>query len=181
MYRSLSAGSRHIMEPDCPAGSRVWSDLLLWRSNQFVYLHGRYAWICGASSRPHPSRFLHLEHTSSGGPSAPRATCIPMIPASCGEGLPTEICYRQAAQALRATVLQASMSQAPMSQAPKMAPPLHQPLPFSRSWPATPYQQVVQLPSKPKGRGVTFDSSADKLVATGGQDTNGHRRQRTQG
>ena len=46
--------------------------------------------------RPHPSRFLHLEHTSSGGPSAPRATCIPIILASCGEGLTTENCYEPA-------------------------------------------------------------------------------------
>ena len=29
-------------------------------------------------------------------PSTPRATCIPMIPASRGEGLPTESRYRQA-------------------------------------------------------------------------------------
>ena len=96
MYGSLSAGSPHIMEPDCPAGSRVWSDLLWRKSNWSEYLHGKYAWIRGTSSRPHPSRFLHLEHTSSGGPSAPRATCIPTIPASHGEGLLTESCYRQA-------------------------------------------------------------------------------------
>ena len=62
-----------------------------------------------------------------------------------------------------------------------MVPPLCQPLPSSGSWPATPYQQAVQPPSKPKGKGVTFDSSADKLVAVGGQDANGHGRQRTQG
>ena len=85
------------------------------------------------------------------------------------------------AQALRAKVPQASTSQAPMLQAPQMAPPLCQPLPSSRSRPATPYQQVVQPPSKPKGRGVTFNSSTDKPAATGGQDTNGHGRQRTQG
>ena len=85
------------------------------------------------------------------------------------------------AQVLRATVPQVSMSQAPMSQAPQMAPPLHQPLPSSRSQPSTPYQQAVQPPSKPKGRGVTFDSSADKLAAAGSQDANGCRRQRTQG
>ena len=96
MYRSLSAGSPHVMESDCTAGSRVWSDLLFWRSNRSEYLHGRYAWIRGASSRPQPSRFLHLEHTSSGGPSSPRATCILTILASCGEGLLTESCYRQA-------------------------------------------------------------------------------------
>ena len=96
MYGSLSASSPHVVEPDCLAGSRVWSDLLLQRSNRSEYFHGRYAWIHGASSRPHPSRFLHLEHTSSGGSSAPRATCIPTIPASHGEGLLTESHYRQA-------------------------------------------------------------------------------------
>ena len=85
------------------------------------------------------------------------------------------------AQALRATVPQAPKLPAPLLQAPQMVPPLCQPLPSSRSQPATPYQQAVQPPSKPKGRGVTFNSSADKLVAVGGQDADGHRRQRTQG
>ena len=85
------------------------------------------------------------------------------------------------AQALRAMAPRAPTSQAPMSQAPQMVPPLCQPLPSSESQPATPYQQAVQPPSKPKGRGVTFDSSADKLPAMGGQDTNGHGRQRTRG
>ena len=78
------------------------------------------------------------------------------------------------AQALWAQVLPA-----PPLQAPQMVPPLHQPLPSSGSQPATPYQQVVQPLSKPKGRGVTFDSSADKLP--GGQDANGCGRQRTRG
>ena len=85
------------------------------------------------------------------------------------------------AQALRAMVPQASTLQAPMSQAPQMVPPLCQPLLSSRSQPATPYQQAVQPPSKPKGRGVTFDSSANKLAAVSGQDANGHGRQRTRG
>ena len=86
------------------------------------------------------------------------------------------------AQVLRAMAPQVPMpqaptSQAPLLQAPQMAPPLHQPLPSSGSWPATPYQQAVQLPSKPKGRGVTFDSSTDKLAAIGSQDADGHGRQ----
>ena len=85
------------------------------------------------------------------------------------------------AQALWAIAPRAPTLQAPVPQAPQMAPPLCQPLPSSRSWPATPYQQAVQLPSKPKGMGVTFDSSADKLAATGGQDTGGRGRQRTRG
>ena len=88
------------------------------------------------------------------------------------------------AQVLRAMAPQAPTPsapklQAPLPQAPQMAPPLHQPLPSSRSQPANPYQQAVQLPVKPKGRGVTFDTSADKVAAIGGQDTDGHRRQRT--
>ena len=86
-------------------------------------------------------------------------------------------------QALRATAPQAPMLsapklQAPPLQAPQMAPPLCQPLPSSGSWPATPYQQAVQLPVKPMGR-VTFDTSTYKVAAIGGQDTDGHRRQRT--
>ena len=90
------------------------------------------------------------------------------------------------AQALRTTVPQAPMPpaptlQAPLPQAPQMVPPLHQPLPSSGSRPATPYQQAVQPPSKPKGRGVTFNSSADKLAAMGSQDANGRGRQRTPG
>ena len=88
------------------------------------------------------------------------------------------------AQVLRTTAPQAPTllapkSQAPLPQAPQMASPLCQPLPSSRSQPATPYQQVVQPPVKPKGRGVTFDTSADKVAAVGGQDTNGRGRQRT--
>ena len=88
------------------------------------------------------------------------------------------------AQVLRATAPQAPMpsalkSQAPPPQAPQMAPPLHQPLPSSGSQLATPHQQAVQPPGKPKGRGVTFDTSTHKVVAVGGQDADGHGRQRT--
>ena len=88
------------------------------------------------------------------------------------------------AQVLRATTPHAPMPSAPKSpapppQAPQTAPPLHQPLPSSGSWPATPYQQAVQLPVKPKGRGVTFDTSTDKVAAVGGQDADSRRRQRT--
>ena len=85
------------------------------------------------------------------------------------------------AQVLRAMVPQAPTLQAPLPQAPQMAPPLCQPLPSSESWPATPYQQAVQPPSKPKGRGVTVNSSANKLVAIGSQDADGRGRQRTRG
>ena len=96
VYGSLSVSSPHVVEPDCSADPGIWSDLHLWRSNRSEYSHGRYAWIRGASSRPHPSRFLHLEHTPSGGPSTPRATCIPITSASHVEGLTTESCYEPA-------------------------------------------------------------------------------------
>ena len=86
----------HIVEPDCSAGPGIWSDLHLQGSNRSEYSPGRYAWIRGTSSRPHPSSFLHLEHTPSRGPSTPRATCIPIISASCGEGHLAECHYRQA-------------------------------------------------------------------------------------
>ena len=87
-------------------------------------------------------------------------------------------------QVLRAMAPQAPMplapkSQAPPPQAPQMAPPLCQPLPSSGSQPATSYQQAVQLPVKPKGRVVTFDTSTDKVAAVGGQDANGRGRPRT--
>ena len=90
------------------------------------------------------------------------------------------------AQVMRATAPQAPTplapkSQAPLPQAPQMAPPMHQPLPSFGSQPATPYQQAVQPPIKPKGRGVTFDSSTDKVAAIGSQDTDSCERQRTHG
>ena len=66
-------------------------------------------------------------------------------------------------------------------QAPQMAPPIHQPPPFPRGWPATLYQQAVQPPGKSSGLGVTFDSSATKPAPTGGQDANAHGRQGTRG
>ena len=47
---------------------------------------------------------------------------------------------------------------------PQMAPPLHQP---PSGQPATPYQQVVQLPGKSTGRGVTSDPSVDKTAPAG--------------
>ena len=51
----------------------------------------------------------------------------------------------------------------------------------SRGQPAAPYQQAVQPLSKSTGLGVTFNSSANKPSATGGQDADGHGRQSTRG
>ena len=83
------------------------------------------------------------------------------------------------AMAPQAPMPSASKLQAPLPQAPQMVPPLCQPLPSSGSQLATPYQQAVQPPVKPKGRGVTFDTSTDKVAAIGDQDTDGRGRQRT--
>ena len=115
---------------------------------------------------------------------------IPPQEAPLPPGLPVSPQYRppvgrasqlRAAMDRQAQALRATAPQASTLQAPQMAPPLCQPHPSSGSWPATPYQQAVQPPSKPKGRGVTFDSSTNKLAAEGGQDTDGRGRQRTQG
>ena len=60
--------------------------------------------------------------------------------------------------------------------APQMALPLCQPLPGQ---PATPYRQVVQLPGKSMGRGVTSESCIDKTIPAGGQGSQDWGRQMT--
>ena len=62
--------------------------------------------------------------------------------------------------------------------APQMAPPLCQPPP---GWLAMPYQQVVQLPKKPVGRGVTADAPTDKTTPMGGTCAQDHGRSSTRG
>ena len=61
---------------------------------------------------------------------------------------------------------------------PQTAPPLHQPPPGRL---ATPYQQVVQLPKKPAGRGVASDSPTDKTTPVGGASSQDRRRSNTRG
>ena len=68
-----------------------------------------------------------------------------------------------------------------MPQVPQKAPSICQPPPFPGGWPATPYQQAVQLPGKSLGLGVTFDSSTTKPAPTGGQDADACGRQVTRG
>ena len=62
--------------------------------------------------------------------------------------------------------------------APQMAPPLCQPPPGQL---ATPYQQAVQPPKKPAGRGVTADAPTDKTIPVGGACAQDHRRSSTRG
>ena len=85
---------------------------------------------------------------------------IPPLEAPLPPGLPASLRYRpptgratqmRAAIERQAQLLWAQVPLAPPPQAPQMVPPLCQPLPSSGSQPATPYQQVVQPPSKPKG------------------------------
>ena len=61
---------------------------------------------------------------------------------------------------------------------PQMALPLHQPPP---GWPATLYQQAVQLPGKSTRRGVTFDPSIEKTAPTGSPSSQNCRRPITRG
>ena len=61
---------------------------------------------------------------------------------------------------------------------PMSAPCMPQPPP---GWPATPYQQVVQLPKKPMGRGVTADTPTDKTAPMGGASSQDRRRSNTRG
>ena len=61
---------------------------------------------------------------------------------------------------------------------PQMVLPLHQPLPGQ---PATLYQQVVQLPRKPTGRGVASHPSADKTAPMGSPSSQDYGRLTTRG
>ena len=72
------------------------------------------------------------------------------------------------AQVLRAMVPQAPTPSAPKSQAPPPQPPqtapaLRQPIPSSESQPATPYQQAVQLPVKPRREDAPLTPPSIKL------------------
>ena len=64
-------------------------------------------------------------------------------------------------------------------QTPQMPTPICQLPLLSQSQLATLYQQVVQLPSKTSGLGVTFDSSASKPAPTDSRDTDVCGRQAT--
>ena len=61
---------------------------------------------------------------------------------------------------------------------PQMVPPLHQPLPGQ---PAMLYQQAVQPPKKPMGRGVTSDPPIDKTAPIGSVSSQDHGRSNTRG
>ena len=75
----------------------------------------------------------------------------------------------------------AQLTQTPPMSAPctpQTALPLCQPLP---GWPAMPYQQAVQLPKKPMGRGVTSDTPTDKTTPVGGASSQDRGRSNMRG
>ena len=59
---------------------------------------------------------------------------------------------------------------APVPQVLQIAPAICTTPPLPRGQPVTPFQQVVQLPSRTSGIRVTFDSSATKPTPTGSRD-----------
>ena len=61
---------------------------------------------------------------------------------------------------------------------PQTVPPLHQPPPGQL---AMPYQQVVQPPKKPMGRGVASDTPTDKTAPMGGAGAQDRGRSNTRG
>ena len=61
---------------------------------------------------------------------------------------------------------------------PQMVPPLHQPSP---GWLAMPYQQAVQSPKKPTGRGVASDPPTNKTTPMGGTSSQDCGRSNTRG
>ena len=184
MYGSLSASSPHIVEPDCSAGPGIWSDLHLQGSNLSEFPMGGMPGYVAPPPGHTPPDFSIWSIPPLEVPLPPGLPASLLYWPPVGRATSLRVAIDRQAQAIRAKVPQAPMplapkSQTPPLQAPQMVPPVCQPLPPSGSWPVTPYQQAVQLPVKPKGRGVTFDSSADKVVAIGSQDADGHGRQRT--
>ena len=180
VYGSLTVSSLHIVEPDCLADPGIWSDLHLRRSYRSEYSHGRYVWIHGSSSRPHPPDFSSWSIPPLEVPPPPGLPAFPVHRPPVGRA--SLLTLHQQAPVLRTPAPQTPMlsalrSQVPLPQAPQMVPPLHQPLPSFGSQPATPNQQAVQPPVKPKG--ITFDTPTDKAAAVGSQDADSCGRQRT--
>ena len=84
----------------------------------------------------------------------------------------------QLAQCPRGLVQPAQTQPLAVPCTPQVALPLHQPPP---GWLATQYQQVVQLPGKSTGRGVTFDPSTDKTAPAGSPSSQDCGRSTTRG
>ena len=119
-------------------------------------------------------------------PEAPASRGLPTAPPGL-PGVRRSIRLRGAAERnARAQMAQcpgdlAQRTQTPPTSAPcmpQMVLPLCQPLP---GWLAMLYQQVVQLPKKPTGRGVASDPPKDKTAPMGGASSQDHGRCNTRG
>ena len=99
-------------------------------------------------------------------PAAGGATAPPNLP-GVGRGTGLQGTVKRIAGAPRPGRLAQRMPASPTTTqcASQMAPPVQQPRPER---PTTPYQQAVQLPKRPTGRGVVADTPADKTTPMGG-------------
>ena len=76
-------------------------------------------------------------------------------------------------------LIQPAQTQSPVALGtPQVVLPLHQPPP---GWPATPYLQAVQLPSKSTRREVASNPSTDKTAPVGSPSSQDCRRPTTRG
>ena len=114
-------------------------------------------------------RLLPPEALASRGPTAP-----PNLP-GVGRSVGLRGTVKRIMGASHPGRLAQWMPAPPMSMpcVPQMVPPLQQPCP---KWPAMPYQQAVQPPKKPTGRGVVSDILADKTTPLGSTSSQDRRR-----
>ena len=119
-------------------------------------------------------------------PEAPASRGLPTAPPGL-PGVGRSIRLRGMAERIAGAQMEqcpgglAQQTQTPPTSAPctpQMAPPFHQPLP---GWPAMLYQQAVQLPKKPMGRGVTSDPPTDKTAPVGSTSSQDCRRSNIRG
>ena len=119
-------------------------------------------------------------------PEAPASRGLPTVPPSLPgvgrsirlRGMAKRIAGAQMAQCPGGLVQRMLTLPTSASCAPQMVPPLCQP---PQGWPAMLYQQEVQPPKKPTGRGVTSDPPTDKTAPVGGASSQDHGRSNTRG
>ena len=144
-----------LLPPEAPAsGGLPTAPPSLPGVRRSVNLRGMAKRIAGVQMVQHPGSLVQQMPTP---PTPP--PCVPqMVPPLC-----------QLPPGLPATS---------MLCAPQTVLPLCQPPP---GWLATSYQQVVQLPKKPAGRGVTADAPTDKTAPVGGACVQDRGRSSTRG
>ena len=115
-------------------------------------------------------------------PETPASRALPPAPSSLpGVGRSIRLRGMAGAQTAQHPGGPAQQTQTQPTSVPstsQMALPLHQPLP---GWLATLYQQAVQLPKKPTGRGVAFEPPTGKTTPVGSASSQDHGRSNTRG